>query len=604
MHISETPTLTPKAGRVQKARTQISLPLRRKRSQSYTSVTSEKRPRPSQELSFATSTGKGPSAAEQIKVNSPCLESWDDNAVDEAETDNEVPVIIEETELARVSDTARLSEFFRNALDHIGQTQGKKILKEWVKLREQKKQSRYPYNGGLVKAALNKERAKNNEPVDQNPGRDTAPPWWPNQDGYQQGRGCRHKEADHVKKPERLYLMPLMLRFTGRPDHPDFFNLDRMRGATDKIGNNAVQTAILNQIYLIREAEQAFEEGGTDGDTCVYVTKHMRPLTRKQKKAEKKSCMKNGKEKKQAAKKGGNGKGVKGKSQAHQRSTEQSTPASTPSTAESTTECVDSSFSSHFCSSMSMSERSAYDTSYPDSRQSPSAPQYPHTPLLEGDDSPVPMSCSPDYHNALATAQAATTPLFQGSRMGGDALRGEPMALPPTDRGRTLGTHSNYRPRRYMSVARQASSSYDNGVIPLREAYDFIDDQSLFGFRMPRISHGRPTEGLPYPITSSLNHSHGLPPEQQFQMCATHNCSHSHTHGWRPPHVQARICAEHNCSMDPESHEFVPRHPGQFQPMPNLQYASGVPAPTVDLADIEALMEAQSDLSAPTGSFH
>lgn len=57
--------------------------------------------------------------------------------------------------------------------------------------------------------------------------------------------------------------MPLMLRFTGRPDHPDFFNLDRMRGATDKIGNNAVQTAILNQIYLIREAEQAFEEGGT-----------------------------------------------------------------------------------------------------------------------------------------------------------------------------------------------------------------------------------------------------------------------------------------------------------------------------------------------------
>ncbi|KAL9583745.1 MAG: hypothetical protein Q9212_002532 [Teloschistes hypoglaucus] len=625
MHISETPSLTPKAGRVQKARTQISLPLRRKRSRSHASLLSEKRPRASREHSIATSTGNGLSTAQQSEVNTPCLES-DIEIVDEPETDDEVLVVIEDTEAVRVSDRARLDKFYCNALEVIGQTQGKKILKEWVKLRQPKKQSRYPYNGGQGKTGGAKKGAKkgatkgakkgategsaedagHNEmckPIPENPGRHTAPPWWPSQDGHKQGRGCRHREADHLLKGERLYLMPIMLRFTGSPYHPDDFTIALLKDKTNDIGNNEVQSAILDQVYQIREAEQAFEEGGMDGDTCVYVTKHKRAPTKRQKKAEKKKAREkvekkkageNGKMK-QSATRVRKGKRVQRESQARQSFAEHSTPTTPkPSRAGSIIESVDSSFSSHLCSSASMSGRPAYDMSYPHSPQGPSGSGYPNAPFLEDYNSPMMMSPGAEYNDTLVTAPDATMPFFPGSQM----------AFQPTGRGRTLDRYGNSRPRRYMSVARQASSSYDNGIVPLSEAYNFNDDQSLGGFKMKRVSHGRPTEGLMYPITSPINHPHGLPPEQQQRICAMYNCSLSHSHGFRPLDEQAHICAELNCTMNPGSHPMVfPQHE-HFQAMPDQQYATGMPASTLENPDIRALMEAPLGFPAAADSFH
>ncbi|KAL8640319.1 MAG: hypothetical protein Q9228_002749 [Teloschistes exilis] len=621
MRISDTPSLTPKAGRVQKARVQMSLPLRRKRTRSYASLSSEKRPRASRELSVATSTSNGSSAGQRSEVNSPCLESQHVDTVEEPRTDDEF-VVIEETEPVRVSDKARLDRFYHNALEVIGQTQGKRILKEWVKIRQPKKQSQYPYNGGQASIGGARKGAKKgatkgarkgategatrdagddelSQPIDENPGRHTAPPWWPNQDGSKQGRGCRHREADHLLKRERLYLMPIMLRFTGRLNHPGTFNINEMKKRTEDIGNNAAQSAILDEIYQIREKEQAFEEGGMDGDSIVYITKHRRAPTKRQKKAAKKNAREKGKTK-QSAKEGGKGKRVQ------QSFAEQSTPTPTPSPsrAGSITESVDSSFSSDHYSSTSMSECSAYDLSYPHSPQDPSGPRYPCSPLLGEDHSPMMMSPSAEYNDAPTTGQAATMPFFQGSQMDGNALAGEPMTFQPTDRGRPLDRHSNPRTRRHMSVARQASSSHDDGLIPLSVGYNFNDDQGLFGFKMPRVSHGRPTEGLFYPITSPQNHPHGLPTDLQYQICAMHNCSLSHSHGFRPLDEQAHVCAELNCTINPASHPMVfPQHE-RYQAMPNQQYATGVPASTSEGPDIRALMEVPSDLSAPTGSFY
>lgn len=350
-------------------------------------------------------------------------------------------------------------------------------------------------------------------------------------------------------------------------------------------------------------------DGQSDGDTYVYVTKHKRAPTKRQKKAEKKKARAKAEKKKtrengkmkQSAKKVGKGKGVQRESQAPQSFAERSTPTPTPSRAGRISESVDSSFSSHLYSSASMSELSAYDMSYPHSPQDPSGPEYRSTPFLEEYHSPMMMSPGPEYN-----AQAATMPFLQGSQMemGGNALAGDPMAFQPTGRGRTLNSYGDPRARRHMSVARQASSSHDDGPIPLSVGYNFIDDQSLGGFKMPRVSHGRPTEGLINPITSPLNHPHGLPPEQQQPICAMYNCPLSHSHGFRPLDEQAHICAEHNCTMNPGSHPMVfPQHE-QFQAMPDQQYTTGVPASTSACPDIAALMGAPFDLSAPTGSFH
>lgn len=65
--------------------------------------------------------------------------------------------------------------------------------------------------------------------------------------------------------------MPIMLRFTGRLNHPGTFNIIEMKKRTEDIGNSAAQSAILDEIYQIREKEQAFEEGGMGKRLAVDI---------------------------------------------------------------------------------------------------------------------------------------------------------------------------------------------------------------------------------------------------------------------------------------------------------------------------------------------
>ena len=61
------------------------------------------------------------------------------------------------------------------------------VVKAWIKTIQDKKQSKYPYNGG--KLAKERDLTKGDDP-----GELTKPPWWPAREE------SRHKEPDHIGK--------------------------------------------------------------------------------------------------------------------------------------------------------------------------------------------------------------------------------------------------------------------------------------------------------------------------------------------------------------------------------------------------------------------
>lgn len=91
----------------------------------------------------------------------------------------------------------KLHDALELAFEALNQKAVKKLCQMWIKILEPTKQSKYPYNGGKDEAART-----HDEYDPENHGRNTAPPWWPNQEGYRSARGdaCRHKEPDHLTK--------------------------------------------------------------------------------------------------------------------------------------------------------------------------------------------------------------------------------------------------------------------------------------------------------------------------------------------------------------------------------------------------------------------
>lgn len=86
-----------------------------------------------------------------------------------------------------------LLEWYTTALKMMGQLACKDIGKIWIKACHPKKQTTHPYNGG----ATNKKSLR----LYGFGGALTKPDWWPPMVGWEEGKGCRHQEPDHIKKP-------------------------------------------------------------------------------------------------------------------------------------------------------------------------------------------------------------------------------------------------------------------------------------------------------------------------------------------------------------------------------------------------------------------
>ena len=104
----------------------------------------------------------------------------------------------EEFDMLSAGDVRALENYYTKGVCQIGQVLMKKVLKSWVRVKHPKKQSHNPYNGGKTREDQEKEKRQRGK-VDPNPGRLTAPDWWPTQDGWPL-TGCRHKEPDHLRK--------------------------------------------------------------------------------------------------------------------------------------------------------------------------------------------------------------------------------------------------------------------------------------------------------------------------------------------------------------------------------------------------------------------
>ncbi|QSS63931.1 hypothetical protein I7I51_00992 [Histoplasma capsulatum] len=172
---------------------------------------------------------------------------------DESETDNDFGDDPRDMIGIPIGDEDRVIAYYAEAFKAFQQLNCRQIAKAYIKAIEPRKQARHPYNGGKVAPGEERDPEK------------TKPSWWP--------AGVIHKEPDHLKKIDRIKLLIHILR-----------NLRQARGMTVRklreAGEDVQQrrlkprekSAVLEEIYRVREMEEHYEDEQIDASTLVYVT--------------------------------------------------------------------------------------------------------------------------------------------------------------------------------------------------------------------------------------------------------------------------------------------------------------------------------------------
>ncbi|KAL8772635.1 MAG: hypothetical protein Q9209_002296 [Squamulea sp. 1 TL-2023] len=495
---------------VQKRGSSIVLPDRKRRSQSRAAVASLKRYKPSLKCPPALSADLVEHSTPEAGIKTPNTVGEDHGVNVNSDDDDGEPLLEIQSELLDYltpDNVEALQDYYTKGVCQIGQLMIKKVLRAWVKLKLIKKQSTNPYNGGKNRKVQAREQQEFGV-IDRNPGRLTAPDWWPQQDGWP-NTGCRHKEPDHLRKQERTILALRLLSLTGCDE---YFTVDAMREATKESNDmplNEGQRRMLEQIYDVREKQQAYLDGEIDGDTRIPVFKP-KPQPRRKKK--------NTNRKRKTPKK------VKQQGRHASKAEKQFVRGTTTSTSESV---------QSFRSSISPLPMAKIEPQYPIvDYESYAQVHYAPTSgssLQFGTDMPDPnapygtlyASGNPFQQNPHGFIQEAE-PFVQSYQ-----AHGLPMLCPAPDRGRTHIRYGAKDIRRPTSVCKQDSPSYREGCVPRHVGWDFNDDTGLpgGGFRSKRVSCGRPTDGLQYAIDSPNNHAHGLPLHQQRPLCESFGCS-------------------------------------------------------------------------------
>ncbi|WFD34382.1 hypothetical protein MCUN1_001221 [Malassezia cuniculi] len=133
-------------------------------------------------------------------------------------------------------DERERTEFFELRFSQLQQVMCKMVAKAWIKVIEPKKQTRCPYNKG----------------------EEGRPAWWP--------ADVRHKEPDHLMKPERHALLIAMLR-TGQ------VRVARLQLATAEVVAliKAGKVSLLMDIYRLAREEERLRDTGADMDTPITI---------------------------------------------------------------------------------------------------------------------------------------------------------------------------------------------------------------------------------------------------------------------------------------------------------------------------------------------
>ncbi|ROV98939.1 hypothetical protein VSDG_03675 [Cytospora chrysosperma] len=166
----------------------------------------------------------------------------------------------------KIGNEEEVWKFCDQRFKNIQQTACKLIAKAWVKLIAPKKQSNHPYTGADAK----------------------APDWWPKPWGASRDERVRHKEPDHLYKPERVHLLNHILRMITDPNHLQHkdiqkqnLNVSKLEEATFEAlsaffgdaenPNNSKKKPYLKEIFKVARYQERFKNGEIDAETEVYV---------------------------------------------------------------------------------------------------------------------------------------------------------------------------------------------------------------------------------------------------------------------------------------------------------------------------------------------
>ncbi|RDH26985.1 kinesin [Aspergillus welwitschiae] len=157
----------------------------------------------------------------------------------------------------KISETDRLKQYYADSLKYFKQVNCRVILKAFIKFIEPCKQTKHPYNGGNPKDCNTKGDPEK-----------TKPEWWP--------RDIRHREPDHLSKPERIGLIVHIMCKLGRSD----ITADRLLEIAYSCKLNLKDPekfAIIEEILNVRKIEEKYEHRAIDPSTVLLVVDRTLP---------------------------------------------------------------------------------------------------------------------------------------------------------------------------------------------------------------------------------------------------------------------------------------------------------------------------------------
>ncbi|KAL3477500.1 hypothetical protein BJX99DRAFT_269764 [Aspergillus californicus] len=153
----------------------------------------------------------------------------------------------------RVGQTKLLRAYYEKAFDCFHQLNCRVIAKAFVKLVEPRKQVSHPYNG-------KKTVAGSTQTLDPE---STKPKWWPS--------GVKHKEPDHLIKPERIRLLVHILCEL-KDSHG--ITAEKLKDAGQDVRRQivpALKLQVLDELYYVRAMEELYLDGKLSSDTAIHV---------------------------------------------------------------------------------------------------------------------------------------------------------------------------------------------------------------------------------------------------------------------------------------------------------------------------------------------
>jgi len=177
--------------------------------------------------------------------------------------DTPVPIPVIKTQQLEIGDDVEVEKFYNVRFKDMQQSSCKIMGKAFVKLIEPKKQTHHPYTKGAAK----------------------APPWWPETTGENH---VRHREPDHLLKPERIRLLVHILKMVIEPRHKQQpavqkleLNVRKLEEVTmEAMSNwfndkehpeNGDKKRYLKEIFKVAKQQERYKDDQIDGTTRIPV---------------------------------------------------------------------------------------------------------------------------------------------------------------------------------------------------------------------------------------------------------------------------------------------------------------------------------------------